>query len=138
MATDPAEVAHELRTVVGRLVRRLRAAGQIPLPQATVLGRLDREGPLTTSALAAGERVRPQSMAQTVADLEQAGLVQREADPADRRRCLLSLTDEGRAAIQSERSSRKGWLAQAIAEQVTDPAERATLERAVEILRRLT
>jgi DNA-binding MarR family transcriptional regulator len=136
--SEAAEVAHELRTVVGLLVRRLRAAGQIPLPQATVLGRLDREGPLTTSALASAERVRPQSMAQTVADLEHAGLVSREADRSDRRQFLLSLTDDGRAAIQAERSSREGWLAKAIAENVTDPAERATLERAVEILRRLT
>ena len=137
-ATDPAVIAHELRVVVGLLVRRLRAAGRIPLPQATVLGRLDREGPQTTSALATAERVRPQSMAQTVAELERAGLVSRAADPSDRRQFLLSLTAEGRAAVDAERSSREGWLAQAIAEKVTDPAERATLDRAVEILRRLT
>jgi DNA-binding MarR family transcriptional regulator len=137
-AADPAVVAHELRVVVGRLIRRLRAAGRIPLPQATVLGRLDREGAQTTSALAAAERVRPQSMAQTIADLERAGLVSRAADPSDGRQYLLSLTDEGRAAVTAERSSREGWLAQAIAENITDPAERATLERAVEILRRLT
>jgi DNA-binding MarR family transcriptional regulator len=134
---SPAATAHELRVVIGRLLRRLRAAGEIPLPQATVLGRLDREGPQTTSALAAAERVRPQSMAQTVAELERAGLVTRRADPADRRQFLLELSDEGRRAIEAERRSREGWLARAIAETL-DPEEQATLLRAVEILRRLT
>jgi DNA-binding MarR family transcriptional regulator len=133
---DPAVVAHELRVVVGRLIRRLRAAGRIPLPQATVLGRLDREGPLTTSALAAAERVRPQSMAQTVADLERLGLVERRPDPADRRQVLLSLSAGGRAAIEAERRGREGWLAEAIDARL-DARERATLERAVEILGRL-
>src|SRR5689334_8937684 len=135
-AADPAVVAHELRVVVGRLIRRLRAAGRIPLPQATVLGRLDREGPQTTSALAAAERVRPQSMAQTVADLDRAGLVTRAADPSDRRQLLLSLTAQGRAAVEAERSSREGWLAAAIDARL-DARDRATLERAVEILGRL-
>ena len=36
---------------------------------------LDREGAASVSELASGERVRPQSMAQTVADLEAEGLV---------------------------------------------------------------
>ena len=136
-ATSPATTAHELRIVIGQLVRRLRAAGEFPLPQATVLGRLTREGPQTTSALAAAERVRPQSMAQTVADLERAGFVTRSPDPADRRQVLLSLTEQGRAAIASERRSREGWLAQAI-EANLDDDERATLMRAVDLLRRLT
>src|SRR5258705_5833410 len=136
-ASPPAETAHELRTVLGRLTRRLRAAGELPLTQATVLGRLDREGPKTTSALAAAERVRPQSMAQTIADLERAGHVTRRADPDDRRRVILDLTAGGRAAVEAERRSREGWLAQAIDEKL-DADERATLMRAVEILRRLT
>jgi DNA-binding MarR family transcriptional regulator len=132
-----AETAHELRTVIGRLVRRLRSAGTFPLAQASVLGRLDREGAQTTSALAAAERVRPQSMAQTVADLERDGLVTRRPDPGDRRQFLLELTAAGRTAIEAERRSREGWLAQAI-EETLDAEERATLLRAVEILRRLT
>jgi DNA-binding MarR family transcriptional regulator len=132
-----AATAHELRIVLGRLVRRLRVEGELPMNQATVLGRLDREGPQTTSALAAAERVRPQSMAQTVADLERARLVTRRADPADGRQFLLELTGEGRARLEVERRSRDGWLAQAIDERL-DAEEQATLMRAVEILGRLT
>ena len=56
----------------------------------TVLGRLDREGPASISDLAAAERMRPQSMAQTVRDLEAAGLVSRRPDPDDGRRASSS------------------------------------------------
>jgi DNA-binding MarR family transcriptional regulator len=136
-ASRSAETAHELRTVLGRLTRRLRSEGTLPLQQGSVLGRLEREGPHTTSALAAVERVRPQSMAQTIADLERDGLVVRRPDPHDRRQLLLELTDAGRGALDGERRSREGWLARAI-EETLDADERATLMRAVEILRRLT
>ena len=73
--------ASELRLVLGQLVRRLRAEYAFPVAQASVLSRLDREGPQTASALATAERVRPQSMAQTLAELETAGLIERRPDP---------------------------------------------------------
>jgi DNA-binding MarR family transcriptional regulator len=74
---DTARLASELRVVLGQLMRRLRAEHRFPISHGTVLGRLDREGPRSVSDLAAAERVRPQSMAQTVADLEADGLVSR-------------------------------------------------------------
>ena len=82
--TTTAQLAHELRETVGRLVRRLRAEPGPPFAQLAVLGRLDREGPASISDLAAAERMRPQSMAQTVRDLEDAGLVSRRPDPRGR------------------------------------------------------
>src|SRR5919199_2073026 len=97
--TDPALVASELRVVLGQLVRRLRAEHGFPLSHGTVLGRLDREGPQSVSDLAAKERVRPQSMAQTVTDLESDGYVARSPDPDDGRRALVALTRAGRAAL---------------------------------------
>jgi DNA-binding MarR family transcriptional regulator len=133
---DVAATASELRIVVGHLVRRLRGELRFPLTQAAALGRLDRDGPQTTSALAKAELVRPQSMAQTVGDLEDAGLVARRADPADGRQTLLELTAAGREALAADRRSRDGWLAQVIAEEL-DPAEQEALVRAVDLLRRL-
>jgi DNA-binding MarR family transcriptional regulator len=133
---DPALLASELRVVLGQLVRRLRAQYRFPLAQATVLGRLDRSGAMGVSDLAAAERVRPQSMAQTVAELESAGMVTRRPDPADGRRALVELTPHGIATLQADRRDREGWLAQAIAADL-DAAERASLRRGVELLRRL-
>jgi len=132
-----AQAASELRIVLGQLVRRLRAEYTFPIAQASVLGRLDREGPLTTSALAAAERVRPQSMAQTLAELEEEQLIARRADPNDRRQTLIEITKGGRARLVDERRRREHWLAEAIAQELT-PEEQQTLLDAVPLLRRLT
>ena len=75
-------------------------------------------------------------MAQTIADLESDGYVERSPDPHDRRRALVELTETGRAALQHDREQREGWLAQAIAERLSAEEQRV-LGRAVEILRRL-
>ena len=135
-STDPALVASELRTVLGQLVRRLRTQHRFPLMHASVLGRLDRGGSSSVSDLAVAERVRPQSMAQTVGELEEDGLVQRRPDPADGRRALVELTDRGRTALEADRRARDGWLAQAI-ERDLSRREQDVLGDAVELLRRL-
>jgi DNA-binding MarR family transcriptional regulator len=135
-ATDPALLASELRLILGRLVRRMRAEGHLPLAQLAVLGRLDRGGATTVSALATAERVRPQSMSQTVNELEADRLITRRPDPTDRRQLLVELTDGGHATLADERREREGWLARAIEEDLTT-AERRALERAIEPLRRL-
>ena len=123
--------------MLGQLIRRLRAEHSFSLSQGVVLARLDREGPQTASALAAAERLRPQSMAQTVAELQVAGLVSRRPDPIDRRQVLIELTDEGLRTLADDRRRREGWLAHAMAEELT-PDEQETLIRAVPLLRRLT
>jgi DNA-binding MarR family transcriptional regulator len=133
--TDAALVASDLRVVLGRLIRRLRAEHRFPLSHGMALGRLDREGVQSVSDLAHAEGVRPQSMAQTVNDLEADGLVHRRPDPDDGRRALVELTEHGRLALAAERQRREGWLAEAIA--TLSQEEQALLERAVGLLRRL-
>jgi DNA-binding MarR family transcriptional regulator len=133
---DPALVASELRGVLGQLIRRLRTENRLPLTQGAVLSRLDREGPRSVSELAVCERVRPQSMAQTVGDLERDGLVARSPDPSDGRRALVEMTPDGRTTLESDRVQREGWLAQAIVEQLS-AEEQAALMEAVAVLRRL-
>jgi DNA-binding MarR family transcriptional regulator len=129
--------AHELRIVLGQLVRRLRAEYSFPVAQASVLSRLDREGAQTASGLAAAERVRPQSMAQTLIELESAGLIERRPDSEDRRRMWIDLTDHGRERVLEERGKREGWLAAAIAAELT-PEEQQTMLAAVPLLQRLS
>jgi DNA-binding MarR family transcriptional regulator len=132
---DPARLASDLRVVLGQLVRRLRTQHRFPLAQGMVLGRLDRCGAMGVSDLAAAERVRPQSMAQTVSDLESDGYVARHPDPTDGRRALVDFTEKGRAALEEDRRHREGWLAREIDE--LDPEEQAVMARATEILRRM-
>lgn len=129
-------MAAELRVVLGRLMRRLRAEHRFSLSHGAVLGRLDREGPRSVSELAQAERIRPQSMAQTVLELERDGLVSRQPDPNDRRRAPVELTAEGLLALETERRRREGWLASAIAEGLS-AREQAVLRDAVGLLDRL-
>jgi DNA-binding MarR family transcriptional regulator len=135
-SSELAAAASELRLVLGQLVRRLRAEYTFPVAHASVLSRLDRDGPSTTSTLAAAERVRPQSMAQTLSELEADTLVSRRPDPDDRRRVLIELTERGRRRLHEERGRREGWLASAISSEL-DQDEQQTLLAAVPLLRRL-
>jgi DNA-binding MarR family transcriptional regulator len=118
-------------------MRRLRVEHRFPLTHGAVLGRLDRQGPLSTVELASAERVRPQSMGQTLAELEAQGLVSRRPDEADGRRTLLELTDAGRRTLAEDRRRREGWLAQAI-EQEFSAEEQEVLAQAIPLLARLT
>jgi DNA-binding MarR family transcriptional regulator len=133
---DTTRLASELRMVLGHLMRRLRAEHRFSLSQGAVLGRLDREGTKSIGDLAAAERVRPQSMAQTVSDLEVDGLIARRADPADGRRTLVELTEQGLQTLEQDRRQREGWLARAIAEDLSAEEQRVLMQ-ALALLRRL-
>jgi DNA-binding MarR family transcriptional regulator len=138
MVADTTPLAGELRVVIGRFVRRLRAehGAGFGMTQAAVLGRLDREGSLSIGDLAGAERVRPQSMSQMLADLEADGLIARRPDARDGRRTLIELTAMGLTVLEQDRARRDSWLAQALAEGLTDE-ERTLLERVVPLLGRL-
>jgi DNA-binding MarR family transcriptional regulator len=123
--------------VLGHLIRRLRAERRFSLSQAAVLGRLDREGTKSIGDLAIAERVRPQSMTQTISDLEADGLIERHADPSDGRRSLVELTEQGRETLEADRRQREGWLARAIAEDLSQEEQRV-LVQALDLLRRLS
>ena len=133
---ETSHLASELRTVLGQLMRRLRVENRLPIGQASVIARLDREGPTWISDLAAADRVRPQSMAQTVGELEAQGFVTRRPDPLDGRRTMIELTEEGRTVLQADRALREGWLARAISQDLST-ADQRTLQEAVDVLRRL-
>jgi len=136
MQVPTAELAHELRETVGRVVRRLRAEPGPPVAQMTVLARLDRDGAASVSELAAAERMRPQSMAQTVGDLEHGGFVTRRPDPDDRRRAFVELAPAGRALLRETRARREGWLGEVL-ERELSAGEREALHGALALLRRI-
>jgi DNA-binding MarR family transcriptional regulator len=142
MAEIPAsavQAASELRTLISRLRRRLRVVadlGDLTPSQTSVLSRLDKSGPASASDLAAAERVRPQSMAATLAAIEQHGMIRRDPDPADGRRQLISLTGAARETILGSRRAREEWLSRTLADEFTE-AERQTVLAALILLDRL-
>jgi DNA-binding MarR family transcriptional regulator len=137
-ATVPETAVTELSLAIGQLVRRLRLEanpGELSWSQITTLARLDKAGTMTTADLARAERVRPQSMGSTLADLEQAGLVQRRPHPTDGRQVLFALTTEGIAARRERSVAKRAWLLAAMAK--LDPNEQQTLIAAAALIKRL-
>jgi DNA-binding MarR family transcriptional regulator len=119
---DVEQVAGALRVSIGLLRRRLRQAqadGDLTLPETSALARLDRGGPTSATALAALEQISPQSMGATLARLEARDLVERQPDPADGRRSVVSITAAGLQALWSRRNARTEQLAQALSSSFT-------------------
>ena len=132
--------AREVRTVFSRLRRRLREAydtGGLTPSQTSALSRLSKDGPASTSDLAAAERVRHQSMAATLAVLEERGLIERRPDPEDGRRQLVSLSEAGRAFLADKRRAGEEWLARSLQARFSE-RERQSLIEALALLDRLT
>jgi DNA-binding MarR family transcriptional regulator len=136
---DVNEVAGALRISVGLLVRQLRQAkadGELTPPESSALARLDRGGPTTSGALARLEQISPQSMGATLGGLEARGLVERQPDPHDGRRAVISITDQGRQVLRDRRSQSTQRLARALAAGFTAP-ELDQLMAAAPLLERL-
>jgi len=139
LSPEVSRTAGELRALLGRLSRRLRqtsVAGELTLPQASVLSLLEREGPATPGALATKERITPQSMGTILVSLEELGLVSRTPDPTDGRRLVISLTEAGRQVILGARRQKEERLAQALATNFTNE-EQQVLRAALPLLERL-
>ena len=136
---DIAGLATELRTLVGRLKRRLREQGNIgdlSPSQIAAVHRLERDGPATVSNLARAEAMRPQSMGATVAALEAAGLVAGAPDPDDGRQTLISLTPLCVEELAKGRAARQDWLTHQI--ERLSPEDQVKLVAAAAILHRIS
>lgn len=135
-ATDPTSaLADRLHSAAIHLLRRLRReddASGLPAPQLSALSVIVFGGPLTLGQLAAAEQVRPPTITKVVAELETAGLVTRETDPADRRVARVSATARGARLLHEGRARRVASLAGSLRGLATK--DRAALERAVPIL----
>lgn len=131
--------AHEIRTSLFRLVRRLRQErpeGELSYSQLNVLGWLEREGPMTNADLAAAERVTPQTMTRATTDLVAAELISRAENPADRRQILLKITTAGATLVREDRRRRDTFLSKALETTLT-PTERELLRLAAGLMDKL-
>ncbi|MFD7713764.1 MarR family winged helix-turn-helix transcriptional regulator [Streptomyces sp. NPDC059785] len=134
------QAAQELSTTLGRLLRKVRADAAdhgLTLSQASLLKRLDREGPETPAALARAELVRPQSVLATVNALQADGLVERRPHPTDGRQVLIVLTARGRERLRRRTELRQDAMARMLADRLT-PEEQHALRDSIDLLRRLS
>jgi len=117
------------------MVRNQRVDTSVTLAHISAMATLKKSGPMSAGELAACERVQPPSMTKVIAYLEQRGLVQREADPDDKRSAILAITHTGRELLDAERRSRDLWLSQRL--KLLTPEERAVVRNAIPILDKL-
>jgi len=132
--TSDTELASSLRLALARTARRLRQeAGTGLSPSLTAaLATVERCGPLTPSELAGLERVARPTVTRVLIRLEEAGLISRTPDPADRRSTLVAITPAGAALLAEARTRKDAFLSERL--DGLSPADRATLARAAAIL----
>jgi DNA-binding MarR family transcriptional regulator len=108
----PPEVAAALDELVREMaIDHLSDWRGISLTTVSTLGRLEREGPIRLTALAAAEGVTQPSMTVLVQRLEAQGLASRISDPEDGRVRLVALTDAGRELMAERRRTRDARVA---------------------------
>lgn len=128
------EVAAGLRLSTTRLARRLRTEAEIGLTPSllSALAVVHVHGPLTLGALAELEGIAPPTVTKIVGKLQEQYLVERIADPADRRVCRVETTTAGEELLARSRERKTAWLADRL--DGLAPEDLAVLEHAARII----
>jgi DNA-binding MarR family transcriptional regulator len=136
---DVDDVAAALQMSIGLCVRQLRqkqTEGDLSLPEASALKRLEVGGPMSVTELARAEQISVQSMGTTLSALEARGHVERRRHPSDGRRFVLSITRSGTRALGEKRNARAEQLAKALTGGFS-PAELRQLMVAAPLIERM-
>ena len=129
LGTMVADVSHLMRRAFDE---RARSSG-LSRPQWRVLTMLRRHEGINQGGLADLVEVEPITLCRMVDRLQEAELVERRADPADRRAWRLHLTDKARALLEEMRPMAFSLFDDAMTG--LDPAERSDLFRMLERIR---
>lgn len=111
------EIAAMLHEQFARLTRQLR---NLELPQGMTPERLsclsviDKRGPISVTALADKEMVRPATMSRMISALVDEGLVKRCEDKDDGRGVLVAATPKGRRTFQRAQEQRLQHFAEVL------------------------
>ncbi|HEX8958633.1 MAG TPA: MarR family winged helix-turn-helix transcriptional regulator [Solirubrobacterales bacterium] len=126
--------------MIGRLSRWLRptaaarAAGLTPT-RVSVLLHVVRDGPIRLSELSDTEGINPTMLSRVIADLSEAGLLERLSDASDRRAAWVKATAAGRRLAERMRKERTDALRVALGQ--LNPGEQRQLEGALPALEEL-
>jgi DNA-binding MarR family transcriptional regulator len=139
---EPADLtglAAEVRTEIARLAYHLRTpatrSGITPTRLAALAALARHPAGLRQGDLAELMNISAPSMTRLVEIMAEAGWVDRSRDPDDGRALLLVLSPVGEKTLETLRQETTSVLSGDLAE--LSPDERATLEAAVPVLRRL-
>jgi DNA-binding MarR family transcriptional regulator len=131
------ELPTRLRLAIMRLARRLRQQAEPDMTPSmlSAMANIEYRQPVTLGDLAEAERVTPPTMTKIVGRLEEAGLVKRVVDTADRRIQRVSLTRDGVKLIARNRSRKNAYLARKLRK--LEPDEVSKLEEAVGVIEKI-
>ena len=137
VAVEPWVLAGRLRLSMIRLGRQLRRQdpSALSLAQLSALATVVSSGPLGIGQLAELEGLPSPAVTRLADKLEEAGLVTRRANPADRRGVLVVATAAGTGLLARRAELGTAWLAGRLA--AVSEADRACLERAIALLEAL-
>src|ERR1700761_5720458 len=139
--TNELETAAQLRTVIGRLSRRLRStaaardAGLTPTAISLLLT-VARVGRVRLSELAESEGINPTMLSRAIAGMVQDGLLKRSSDEGDRRAAWVEVTAAGRRLAERMRRERTSAVNHAL--EALSEADRRRIERALPALETLS
>jgi DNA-binding MarR family transcriptional regulator len=137
-APEATHLANRLRPVLLKLGRELRRevhALGVTGGQVALMVQIRRRKGIGARELAELERISPAAMSGYIDRLEKAGLVTRVPDEHDRRRHVLTLTEEAERVLRSVRSRRTAWLAERLKR--LSPEDLVAIDEAVEPLMKL-
>jgi DNA-binding MarR family transcriptional regulator len=136
IGTDLTQLGVDLVVASARVTRMAsRDVSALPHAAMRLLGRLDELGPTRISELAKADRCSQPTMSNLVQRQEELGWVRREADPADSRASLISLTDAGYGELQRARQEAGAAIATRLSQlRATDLT---TLEAAVAVMHKI-
>ncbi|GGU82400.1 hypothetical protein GCM10010211_55480 [Streptomyces albospinus] len=110
------EVAAVLNELATGMVRHLLSDRQsMSLTTVAALSRLEQEGPIRLTVLAAAEGMAQPSMTVLVHRLEAQGLASRVSHPEDGRVRLVAITDAGRELMAERRRAQSARVADMLA-----------------------
>ena len=110
------QIGYVLRRVTQRhLVIFSDSIPSITTTQFAVLARLDQMGPLSQNLLGRETAMDAATIKGVVDRLSKQGLVTTAADPTDRRRLTVTLTDQGSALFTSTQDAATGVSSQTLA-----------------------
>jgi DNA-binding MarR family transcriptional regulator len=132
LATDVVAGLERLIT----LFRWLSSPTELSLTTVATLATLERSGPCRLTWLAASEGVTQPGMTQLISRLQDAGLVNRAADPADGRAVQVRITALGLTTLAARRAARAERLVGMLSQ--LNPAQRAALAAALPAIDALT
>jgi DNA-binding MarR family transcriptional regulator len=135
------ECAHEVLDAVPTVMRLIRnhlrryGTKEMSVPQFRTLNFLYRKEGVSLSKLADHIGLTLPTMSMLVDGLVAKGLLDRREDPQDRRRMTLTLTEPGRARLESARRDTVAYLEERLRQ--LSASDRATITTAMRMLREL-